>query len=275
MNEPLETQIAPAAPTRVLPVGVPEQSRAWHVFHAGWRLVAVVAFGLLIPILLSLQAFSLMQNLDSSIERMSVPNASSLLPLKPERLTPMDYSLAALLFVESSNRAVMVAKQRMKVAVMNVGFAIASVGIMLLMLGIDAGGMNFKFKQEAGFSAEAKITSTGVLVFVIGGLLVGIAGVTPNEFKTASIPGFSATSDPRTLGTAPPSLEPRAAASVAATLTRPPALESASIRRDLDDIKRACVAEFPGDASKSTACFGEAVTMLLEKLPKSESPQHD
>jgi hypothetical protein len=109
-----------------------------------------------------------------------------------------DYALGSVVFVETSNRQVMLNKQRMKIAVMHIGFAVISVGLMLMILGIDVGGIDASgASQGGGISVAVKIASTGVLVFVIGASMATIGGILGNDYKSVGIPSFEGSTEER------------------------------------------------------------------------------
>lgn len=127
------------------------------------------------------------------------------IPAKLAKLTqPDDYTLYALIYVETSNRKVMLNKQLMKMAIIHIGFAVISVGMLLLLLGIDGGGMDFEGEHTGiGAKINLKIASSGVLVFVVGATMAALGGLLINQYKTADIPPFGGASS----GTAPISAE--------------------------------------------------------------------
>jgi len=102
------------------------------------RMLVVLGFGVLLPSTLLFQAYTVMNRMDVGISAAATPKVSDILPERADKpVDAHDYAMAALIFVETSNRAVMVSKQQMKLAVMHIGFAVISIGLMLIALGID------------------------------------------------------------------------------------------------------------------------------------------
>ncbi|GGD00204.1 hypothetical protein GCM10011396_54650 [Undibacterium terreum] len=101
-----------------------------------------------------------------------------------------DYLLYSLMQSEYANLKTMTNKQIMKVAVMHIGFAIISVGLMFIVLGINEGGVDGS-GESTGVKFNLKIGSTGVALFASGALMSGAAGLLINEYKTVSIPTYA------------------------------------------------------------------------------------
>jgi hypothetical protein len=108
---------------------------------------------------------------------------------KPHLQGANDYALYSIIAAERTNQSVVINKQIMKIVVMQIGFAVASIGIMFIILGISDGGADgvvgwgtFKFDFKTG--------STGVVVFVLGAAMATAGGVLKNEYATVPIPGF-------------------------------------------------------------------------------------
>ncbi|WP_156168162.1 hypothetical protein [Grimontia sp. AD028] len=102
-----------------------------------------------------------------------------------------DYAFISLVFVESSNQKTMINKQVMKVAIINIGFAVISIGMMMIILGINDGGASGK----GGFGDivfDFRTGSTGIVVFVIGATMATLGAVMKNEYQTAGVPGYGA-----------------------------------------------------------------------------------
>lgn len=75
---------------------------------------------------------------------------------------------------------------------MNAGFAVVSVGLMLIVLGVDVGG--FEGRAEAlDLKFDFKTGSTGVAVFVIGALMISWGGALKNKYEGSTIPKFADT----------------------------------------------------------------------------------
>ena len=83
----------------------------------------------------------------------------------------------------------MINKQIMKVTIMQIGFAVISVGMMFIVLGINDGGASGG-AEVSGFKFDFKSGSTGVVVFVVGALMATAGGVLKNDYNTVPIPEF-------------------------------------------------------------------------------------
>ena len=158
------------------------------------NFVVLPIIGILVPIALLTQAYistgSLNATLFDSGDLKHV--VDTWIPPKVQRLeSPMDYSLYAVVFLELGNRQMMLNKQRMKTATIQIGFAVAFVGIMLLILSIDSGGIEAGGSAGSGLSFNVKTTSTGAAVFVLGAAMSAAGALVPNEYKTVAVPGYS------------------------------------------------------------------------------------
>ena len=72
---------------------------------------------------------------------------------------------------------------------MQIGFAVISVGMMLIVLGINDGGAAAG-AHVASIQFDFKTGSTGVVVFVVGALMATAGGVLKNDYSTVPIPSF-------------------------------------------------------------------------------------
>lgn len=105
-----------------------------------------------------------------------------------------DYALFSLLYVEHANQKTMINKQVMKSTIVNIGFAVISVGMLLIILGIrdetgsgqgaQAGG------EVGGIKFDFTTGSTGVAMFMVGAIMATIGGVLKNEYTTSTIPNY-------------------------------------------------------------------------------------
>lgn len=152
---------------------------------------AVAMFGILIPVYLlgnvignvsSLnQEISYEGNLDSTIK--SFAEAQNHLE------TANDYALLAMLSAESANQKTMINKQVMKVTVIQIGFAVISIGLLFVVLGFNDGGA-----EVAANSGEIvfnfKTGSTGLAAIIIGALMATLGGVLKNAYSTVEVPKF-------------------------------------------------------------------------------------
>jgi hypothetical protein len=100
-----------------------------------------------------------------------------------------DYALVSLINAESTNQKTMINKQIMKSAVVQIGFAVISIGMMFVVLGFSGGGLDVQAKSE-GITFDVKTGSTGLAVVVIGAVMVTLGGVLKNDYSTVELPGF-------------------------------------------------------------------------------------
>ncbi|WP_158969834.1 hypothetical protein [Paraglaciecola sp. L3A3] len=113
-----------------------------------------------------------------------------------------DYQLLSLMLVEHGNIKTVENKQRMKVAVICIGFAVISVGLAVFVLGFkeprtgptDLHSHNI-VGEAGGMSIDIRTSSTGVLVFVVGAIMATIGGVLPNTYQGSGIPGYIHTTE--------------------------------------------------------------------------------
>lgn len=103
-----------------------------------------------------------------------------------------DFSLYSVMAAEHTNRAVVTNKQVMKVAVMQIGFAVVSLGLMFVILGINDGGGS-AVVGGSGLTFDFRTGSTGALVFVIGAAMATAGGVLKNDYQTVPVPTFAGT----------------------------------------------------------------------------------
>lgn len=89
----------------------------------------------------------------------------------------------------------MINKQVMKTSIINIGFAVMSIGLMLLVLGIESGGAEASAAvNELEFNL--KTGSTGVAIFVVGAIMATLGGVLKNDYQTSQIPNYEHVSLP-------------------------------------------------------------------------------
>ena len=161
------------------------------------RNLAIVVFGVLFPVVVLTQAYLGITSLRENVAYTKTVGdlVGDMSELKKNISSANDYALFSLLYVEHANQKTMINKQVMKSAIVNIGFAVISVGIMLIILGIQAkgdGGLEAD-GEAGGLKFEFRTGSTGVAVFVIGALMATMGGVLRNEYKTSEIPRFETT----------------------------------------------------------------------------------
>lgn len=161
-----------------------------------YRMLAIGIFGVAAPlVLLGLAAF-LMWSIGPEVRAGLDPRAgvTAYEQLRPVLGGPEDYTLAAYLYAEAANKQVMLTKQVMKVVVIHIGFAVASVGIMLVMLGFGRDEASTVSGETAAGKVNVRLASFGALVFVAGALLAGVAGIMPNSYQGTGQPVFGGSS---------------------------------------------------------------------------------
>lgn len=167
------------------------QDRATARLASFAQKAALVLFGVILPVAILAHAyFGLMSLRDAVTGDLRTSGAAQTLKaIQPSLRNGNDYGLASLLAAEHTNQAVVINKQVMKVAIMQVGFAVISLGLMLIVLGITDGGGHGKLGLGE-LSFDFKTGSTGVLVFVIGAAMATAGGVLKNDYKTVPIPTY-------------------------------------------------------------------------------------
>lgn len=156
-----------------------------------WRLPGILIFGILIPVLILFQAyFGLSSSLDNVSESVKSGTGTALFNEASEKLvTGNDYVLFSLIYTENANQQVVTNKQIMKLSVMQIGFAVISLGLMFVILGFSDGGASGQ-GQSGGLSFSFSTGSTGLAVVVIGALMATEGGVLKNDYSTVPIPSY-------------------------------------------------------------------------------------
>jgi|GEM_PF-1812717 hypothetical protein len=153
---------------------------------------AVAIFGIAIPVYLMgavvtnvsavNQEISYAGSLDSTIESFS--------EAKKHLKTPNDYALLAMLSAESANQKTMINKQVMKVTVIQIGFAVISIGMLFVVLGFNEGGAEGGASNGV-LSFNFKTGSSGLAAIIVGAAMANLGGVLNNAFSTVQVPMFS------------------------------------------------------------------------------------
>lgn len=153
--------------------------------------IAILVFGVIVPLALLSQAYLGLSSLSSQVSGVLQKQNSSQIFRDARVLLhdANDYALFSLISAERTNHAVVTNKQIMKVAVMQIGFAVISIGVMFIILGINDGGAEGGF-EASGLKFDLKTGSTGAVVFVIGAAMAAAGGIIKNDYQTVPIPGF-------------------------------------------------------------------------------------
>lgn len=162
--------------------------RIRHPALQGVRLAALLLFGLLLPTLLLWSAYGAISNLKTNAA--SAADLREVVKALPQPVQTFrqgnDYSLLFAVFADIGEYRQMVNRMQMKTAVMHVGFAIACVGLLLMVLGIDAGPLELGAGTKEAFVLNMKAASSGIAVFVLGAGLAGAAGLMPMQHQAAT-----------------------------------------------------------------------------------------
>jgi len=158
------------------------------------KLAASVIFGVAFPIVILFQAYVGLASLTDNVSYRETTSdlIANLAEARATIESANDYALFSLLYVEHANQKTMNNKQVMKTSVMHIGFAVISIGMMLIIFGIQGGGTG---GAEGAVSVkditfDFKTGSTGVAVFCIGAMMATLGGVLKNEYTTSTIPNF-------------------------------------------------------------------------------------
>lgn len=156
-------------------------------------LVVAVLLGVVLPGLLLTLAYQAIGRLDDQLVVGADLNATAKSLPAPLQVfdSPNDYAFLLVAYLEAGNQRVMANKHRMKIAVMHIGFAVSCVGLLLMILGIDAGGIEIGGSAKDVASVNMKVASSGVAVFVLGALMAAAGGLVPNRYTTLGVPGFA------------------------------------------------------------------------------------
>ncbi len=158
------------------------------------RSIAIIIFGIVFPVIILFQSYVGINSLrdDVAYKTTMTDLVSNLSETKKHLLNANDYALYSLLYVEHGNQKTMINKQVMKSTVVHIGFAVISVGMMLIILGIkEEGESGAEASVEAnGIKFDFKTGSTGVAMFCVGAVMATIGGVLKNDYQTSEIPTY-------------------------------------------------------------------------------------
>lgn len=167
------------------------------------RNLAVIIFGVIFPVVILFQAYMGINSLRNDVAYKTTISdlVTNFSDSKKHLLNANDYALYSLLYVEHANQKTMINKQVMKSTVVHIGFAVISVGMMLIILGIkEEGASGAEAEIEAhGIKFDFKTGSTGVAMFCVGAIMATIGGVLKNEYQTAEIPSYVSINQPAVL----------------------------------------------------------------------------
>ncbi|MFT4503162.1 hypothetical protein [Caballeronia sp. 15711] len=192
------TQETPSASEFESSGGSSQTRESTHRAHHGRvvtfaRSFGVLFFGVILPVVVLFQAYMTLYAMPKTIpghEMDVVQTFGDVKKLASDSNIANDYALFAMLFAEQSNKQAIVNKQLLKVVIIQVGFAVISVGLMFIILGISDGGATFGGKG-GGISVDLKTGSTGLVTFVIGAAMAAGGALIPNEYTTVGAPDFA------------------------------------------------------------------------------------
>ena len=152
---------------------------------------AVVTLGLLVPLVIMVQAYLNLGSLSDNLSRTANPAAAMEMFTAAQKAARNgnDYALFSQVYAETANQRVLTNKQVIKVAVMQIGFAAISLGLMFVILGINDGGGDSKI-SFLDVKLDFRTASTGALVFVVGAAMATAGGVLRNEYTTVGAPQY-------------------------------------------------------------------------------------
>lgn len=153
------------------------------------KLGAGLVFGLLIPCVLLFYAVTGIKELPGAVEHKgSLESVVKTFSTARETLvSENDYAFLSMLAAENANQKAMLNKQVMKVTVIQIGFAVISLGLLFIVLGFNEGGVSASGgASEVTF--DIKTGSTGLAAIIIGASMVTVGGLQKNEYYTVSVP---------------------------------------------------------------------------------------
>jgi hypothetical protein len=161
--------------------------RVRHPVLQGVRLLALVMFGLVLPTVLLWSAHSAVSELKTApINAAELREIVQALPAPVQAFQHgNDYSLLFGVFADIGEYRHMVNRMQMKTAVMRVGFAIACVGLLLMVLGVDSGAVEVGGGVKETMTLNMKAASGGIAVFVLGAAMAGAAGLMQMQHQAA------------------------------------------------------------------------------------------
>lgn len=158
--------------------------------HMISRRIAVLLLGVIVPAIILFQSMMGLAALSTSINEADKEDVVSLTSkLKSINPNGNDYSFVSLINSERSNKKVMVSKQIMKVSVMQIGFAVISLGMMLIVLGINDGGIEASADHQR-LRFDFKTGSSGIVIFLVGASMAAAGGILKNDYTTVQLPNY-------------------------------------------------------------------------------------
>ncbi|MCO7198659.1 hypothetical protein [Pseudoalteromonas sp. OANN1] len=155
------------------------------------KLLASLLFGVVFPITL---LFSIYTSISKLEKEMSSPASledivSQFNTVSGKLKKGNDYALFSLMISENANQGSMKNKQVMKVAVIQIGFTVISIGMLFVVLGFNDGGAAGSLKG-ADISIDFKTASSGLGAIIIGAIMVVCGGVINSHYQTVGLPEY-------------------------------------------------------------------------------------
>lgn len=150
--------------------------------------------GVIFPVfMLGASAYNLYQT-SNQFKEMSQQQISvkELSELKSMMTSPYDYGITSIIYMEKQAHKIFIHKQIMKIASMYIGYAVLSIGVMMLFLGIETKSQNDINGNFMGLTFNIKSGSGGIIVFLLGAIMIIIPGSINNKYQTPGIPAFGA-----------------------------------------------------------------------------------
>jgi len=159
------------------------------------QILAGLVLGLIIPVFLLVSVITNISALEKEISykegfKQVVENFKS---AKVDLDTPNDYALLSVLAAENANQKTMINKQVMKVAVIQIGFAVISIGLLFIVLGLNDGGIETS-GGNGSMNFNMKSGSTGLVAIIVGAAMATLGGVIKNDYQTVEVPKYFAAS---------------------------------------------------------------------------------
>ena len=161
------------------------------------RVAAFLVLGLLLPAVLLFQAHQAMGRMSEvTADGNDIASIVKSLPASVQSLKSQnDYALLSIAMIEASNQRTMLTKQRMKMSVMHIGFAVISLGLMMLVMGLEAGGIDVAGGSPDKLSFNLKTTSTALTAVLLGAAMSTAGALVPNPYTTVSVPSYAPLTD--------------------------------------------------------------------------------
>jgi hypothetical protein len=155
------------------------------------QICAGLILGIIIPLFLLINVITSVSSLEKEISYKEgfKQVADHFVNIKHKLKTENDYALISMLAAENANQKTMINKQVMKVAVIQIGFSVISIGLLFVVLGFNEGGIEASSGSNE-FSFNVKAGSSGLAAIIIGAAMATMGGVMKNEYKTVPVPKY-------------------------------------------------------------------------------------